>query len=119
MVVVSTTAHCRCLTEEESLERADRRLRRNASKGPEGSITRWLENWSGRRDSNPRPQPWQGCALPLSYARSELSPEPGPAEVRRAPSMLARAPARELESPLVGFAAAAHMGATRRLLKGV
>ncbi|CCD03582.1 protein of unknown function (plasmid) [Azospirillum baldaniorum] len=27
-------------------------------------------NWSGRRDSNPRPQPWQGCALPLSYARN-------------------------------------------------
>ena len=27
-------------------------------------------NWSGRRDSNSRPQPWQGCALPLSYARS-------------------------------------------------
>jgi uncharacterized protein DUF3768 len=26
--------------------------------------------WSGRRDSNPRPQPWQGCALPLSYTRS-------------------------------------------------
>ena len=26
--------------------------------------------WSGRRESNPRPQPWQGCALPLSYARS-------------------------------------------------
>ena len=25
--------------------------------------------WSGRWDSNPRPQPWQGCALPLSYAR--------------------------------------------------
>ena len=28
-----------------------------------------LGKWSGRRDSNPRPQPWQGCALPLSYAR--------------------------------------------------
>jgi hypothetical protein len=28
-----------------------------------------LNSWSGRRDSNPRPQPWQGCALPLSYAR--------------------------------------------------
>jgi hypothetical protein len=28
-----------------------------------------VEIWSGRRDSNPRPQPWQGCALPLSYAR--------------------------------------------------
>jgi hypothetical protein len=26
-------------------------------------------NWSGRRDSNPRPRPWQGRALPLSYAR--------------------------------------------------
>ncbi len=23
----------------------------------------WLF-WSGKRDSNPRPQPWQGCALP-------------------------------------------------------
>jgi hypothetical protein len=33
-----------------------------------------LENWSGRRDSNPRPQPWQGCALPLSYARSGATP---------------------------------------------
>ncbi len=30
-------------------------------------------NWSGRRDSNPRPQPWQGCALPLSYTRSRGS----------------------------------------------
>ncbi len=25
--------------------------------------------WSGKRDSNSRPQPWQGCALPLSYSR--------------------------------------------------
>jgi hypothetical protein len=28
-----------------------------------------LTNWSGRRDSNPRPRPWQGRALPLSYTR--------------------------------------------------
>src|SRR3954463_8355211 len=28
-----------------------------------------LENWSGRRGSNPRPRPWQGRALPLSYTR--------------------------------------------------
>ena len=28
-----------------------------------------VEGWSGRWDSNPRLQPWQGCALPLSYAR--------------------------------------------------
>src|SRR5712691_5337729 len=27
--------------------------------------------WSGKRDSNPRPQPWQGCALPLSYSRKK------------------------------------------------
>ena len=35
------------------------------------SLTRYntQKNWSGRRDSNSRPQPWQGCALPLSYAR--------------------------------------------------
>ena len=26
-------------------------------------------NWSGRRDSNPRPSPWQGDALPLSHFR--------------------------------------------------
>src|ERR1700730_4095302 len=29
------------------------------------------EDWSGRRASNPLPQPWQGCALP-----SELLPRP-------------------------------------------
>ncbi len=28
-----------------------------------------LEIWSGRRGSNPRPRPWQGRALPLSYTR--------------------------------------------------
>ena len=37
-------------------------------------LTTWLcrhENlcWSGRRDLNPRLQPWQGCTLPLSYSR--------------------------------------------------
>src|SRR3989338_1661729 len=26
--------------------------------------------WSGKRDLNPRPSPWQGDALPLSYSRS-------------------------------------------------
>ena len=26
-------------------------------------------SWSGKRGLNPRPQPWQGCALPLSYSR--------------------------------------------------
>src|SRR5215208_6166729 len=31
------------------------------------------EQWSGKRDSNPRLRPWQGRTLPLSYSRS---PEP-------------------------------------------
>jgi hypothetical protein len=26
--------------------------------------------WSGKGDLNPRPSPWQGDALPLSYSRS-------------------------------------------------
>ena len=33
------------------------------------NIVNYRVFWSGRRDSNPRLQPWQGCALPLSYAR--------------------------------------------------
>src|ERR1700758_5067767 len=28
--------------------------------------------WSGRRELNPRPSPWQGDALPLSYSRNYL-----------------------------------------------
>ena len=28
-----------------------------------------MKYWSGKRDSNPRPSPWQGDALPLSYSR--------------------------------------------------
>ena len=29
--------------------------------------------WSGKRDSNSRLQPWQGCALPLNYSRIFLA----------------------------------------------
>ncbi len=32
--------------------------------------TQKMEMWSGRRDLNPRLQPWQGCTLPLSYSRA-------------------------------------------------
>jgi hypothetical protein len=28
------------------------------------------EDWSGKRDSNPRPSPWEGDTLPLSYSRT-------------------------------------------------
>ncbi len=35
------------------------------------SLTGWHRRaeWSGRRDLNSRPSPWQGDALPLSYSR--------------------------------------------------
>ena len=36
----------------------------------EGTLRRRLNSWSGKRDLNPRPSPWQGDALPLSYSRS-------------------------------------------------
>ena len=37
---------------------------------PAGSASaRIWSDWSGRRGSNPRPRPWQGRALPLSYTR--------------------------------------------------
>ena len=33
--------------------------------------TRW--KWSGRRDSNPRHQPWQGCTLPTELRPHKLT----------------------------------------------
>ncbi len=33
------------------------------------SFCRGAAEWSGRRDLNSRPSPWQGDALPLSYSR--------------------------------------------------
>src|SRR6185436_10566668 len=39
-------------------------LRRDAGHSPP-----LPEDWSGKRDLNPRPRPWQGRALPLSYSR--------------------------------------------------
>src|SRR3569832_670880 len=48
-------------------------------------VTCLAKQWSGRRDSNPRPQPWQGCALPLSYARSGAIARREPDGVRRRP----------------------------------
>src|SRR5256885_9575137 len=37
-------------------------------KGRAAALPRWI--WSGKRVSNSRPQPWQGCALP-----TELFPQ--------------------------------------------
>src|ERR1700748_1617024 len=43
--------------------------------------------WSGRRDSNPRPRPLQGRALPLSYTRiREIVSDRSPTTVRPMPN---------------------------------
>ncbi len=51
-----------------------RALKRNSKpagkRGPARSAP--ATGWSGRRDLNPRPSPWQGDALPLSYSRMVL-----------------------------------------------
>ena len=31
---------------------------------PTANAMKEIPTWSGRRDSDSRPQPWQGCALP-------------------------------------------------------
>src|SRR6266496_5745065 len=39
---------------------------------------------SGKRDSNPRPQPWQGCALPTElFPQAERSLAPAPHQRNR------------------------------------
>ena len=40
-----------------------------AACGRSGGVPKRRKIWSGRRGSNPRPRPWQGRALPLSYTR--------------------------------------------------
>ena len=70
-----TTA--RLCTPREARQRAQLAARQSNRLG----MPKWIkplsireENWSGRRDSNPRPRPWQGRALPLSYARAPIRP---------------------------------------------
>src|SRR5437867_11854379 len=38
---------------------------------PSSFIPHPSKNWSGKRDLNARPSPWQGDALPLSYSRPD------------------------------------------------
>ena len=48
------------------------------------------QGWSGRRDSNPRPQPWQGCALPAEPRPRRVATLPTGAATgknRRSPSV--------------------------------
>jgi hypothetical protein len=45
-------------------------IRRSSAETPGQLVLRPAASWSGRRDSNPRPPPWQGGALPLSHVRA-------------------------------------------------
>ena len=56
--------------------------RRAALKRAPSTSARAVVGWSGRRGSNPRPPPWQGGALPLSYFRSPRPPPSGGFETR-------------------------------------
>ena len=49
------------------LGRAARSINAPCRRSQPGSSRR--AEWSGRRDLNSRPSPWQGDALPLSYSR--------------------------------------------------
>ncbi len=73
-----TDAHLANICELSKLERDKSRplktslLRRRLKRRPQQKTPvkrTGVFEWSGRRDSDPRHQPWQGCALPLSYAR--------------------------------------------------
>jgi len=48
-----------------------KRAQRNEKREARASLFRI---WSGKRDSNSRPQPWQGCALPTELFPHDLLP---------------------------------------------
>src|SRR6202165_1457907 len=55
--------------------------------GLSSNFAKFWKIWSGRRDSNPRPRPWQGRALPLSYTRiREAGGDRSPATGRAGPN---------------------------------
>jgi hypothetical protein len=71
------------------------------NKAARGRLVVWfakLKFWSGRRDSNPRPRPWQGRALPLSYTRiRDAGGDGAPSTGRAMPNA-----APECNSPRIG-----------------
>ena len=60
----------RCMTTLPP-RRICRSLKTKKGKRSIDGFFRFPWNWSGKRGSNSRPQPWQGCALPLSYSRKK------------------------------------------------
>ena len=67
--------HLGLMIDSSTRRRADSNRRIGVLQTP--ALTSWLRRhnyqiyWSGRRDSNPRPLPWQGSILPLNYFRFE------------------------------------------------
>ena len=61
-----------------------------AERRPVTSYSNAEKIWSGRRGSNPRPRPWQGRALPLSYTRIRKIGDDGSPTTRRAMPNAAR-----------------------------
>lgn len=47
-------------------------IRRHTKRGKNLSVSSLF--WSGKRDSDPRPQPWQGCALPTELFPHRFPP---------------------------------------------
>src|SRR3979490_754019 len=76
----------------------------------ESKFKKAWKHWSGRRDSHPRPRPWQGRALPLSYTRiRKIGDDRSPAIGRAMPNA-----AHECNSPGGGAESAGLIGHIRR-----
>jgi hypothetical protein len=59
------------LKSQQSIFGGGNRIRTGGKGFADLCLTTWLcRRWSGRRDSNPRPPPWQGGVLPLNYFRN-------------------------------------------------
>ena len=54
---------------QESTQETSEKTKSPLISGPSSNFSTFVKIWSGRRGSNPRPRPWQGRALPLSYTR--------------------------------------------------
>jgi hypothetical protein len=77
-----------------------------AQRGPSFSSANSKNPWSGRRDSNPRPRPWQGRALPLSYTRiREFGGDFAPTTGRAMPNAARECNSRREGRKMAGWAA--------------
>ncbi len=75
-----STDHCRDPADRRSIALPRRAGKKDDSRAKYGDM-----KWSGRRVSNSRPQPWQGCALPTELLPQEARNYSGPmAGVKRA-----------------------------------